>query len=351
MIPSAELNAQTLARNIPVSVMAELTRRCPLSCRHCYLPETRGRVKPGLELSTAHWKKILDQLARAGALYLTFTGGEPLLRPDLAELCRHAKKLNFDVRVFSTGLGLTPELAGELAAAAVSGFEVSLYGGPAVHDAITGLRGSRVRSLAAARLLKKSGISVKIKAPLMDLNFKDAVRLEELARREGFGISFDPVLVPANDGDKSALAYRLSGPRLAYAIKRFGGQPPGAPSADGAPGLPPFPAGFICGAGRNVCAVDPAGNLYPCLQLPVKLGNLTRQSFNVIWKSAIWLKKWRKATIKDQKGCVSCPDIDYCSLCPGLSLLEEGSVFSPNQAACEIAAITRKAAGWAGTVK
>jgi len=345
--PSARLNALSLQKNIPVSITIELTRRCPLSCKHCYLPETRGRARPGRELQTEEWKNILGQMARAGGLYLVFTGGEPLLRPDLAELCWHARKLNFDVRVFSTGLGLTPELASELAAAGVSGFEVSLYGAPAVHDGITGLKGSLARSLSAARLLKNNGISVKIKAPLMDINFKEAGRLEKLAKREGFGISFDPVIAPANDGDKSALPLRLTGRRLASAIKRFGGQPPGAEmsAVPGKAPLPPFPAGFICGAGRNVCALDPAGNLYPCLQLPVKLGNLTRLPFKSVWKRSVWLKKWRKASVKDLKGCVFCPDRDYCSLCPGLSLLEEGDIFAPNKPACEIAAITRKVAG------
>lgn len=343
--PSVRLNAVSLQENIPVSVTIELTRRCQLACRHCYLPETRGRARPGRELSTAQWKKILGQLARSGGLYLVFTGGEPLLRPDLAELCRHARKLAFDVRVFSTGLGLTPELAAELAAAGVSGFEISLYGGPAVHDAITGLKGSRAGSLAAARLIKKNGIKVKIKAPLMDVNFKDAGRLEKIAAKEGFGISFDPVIVPGNDGDKAALPLRLSGRRLAAAVKRFGGRPSSLPAEPGKPALPPFPAGFICGAGRNVCALDPAGNLYPCLQLPVKLGNLTRRTLKNVWESSNWLKKWRKASVKDLKGCVSCPDMDFCSLCPGLSLIEEGDIFAPNRSACEIAGITHRAAG------
>ena len=50
---AAKLNTLTLAGNIPVSVTIELTRRCPLSCAHCYLPETRGRAARGKELSAA----------------------------------------------------------------------------------------------------------------------------------------------------------------------------------------------------------------------------------------------------------------------------------------------------------
>lgn len=331
-LPSARLNALTLAGNIPVSVTIELTRRCPLACRHCYLPETRGRTSPGPELSTARWKAALRQLARAGGLYLVFTGGEPLLRPDLAELCRAAKKLNFDVRVFSTGLGLTPALAAEFNAAGVSAFELSFYGGPAVHDGVTGQKGSFKRTLAAGRLLKAANLKVRMKVPLMDLNAAQAGVLNRLAAAEAFDISFDPVIAPANDGDKGALKHRLSGRALALAVKQLQA-PPGSSTA-GAPAMD-----FLCGAGRNVCAVGPGGELYPCLQLPVKLGNLTRSAFSRIWAKAPWLKRWRSYGLRDLPVCRACALLSYCSRCPGISLLEEGDFLAPNKAACEMAGL------------
>lgn len=335
--PSARLNELTLSNNLPVSVTVELTRRCSLSCKHCYLPETRSRARPGRELSAAQWKKILAQLAGAGGLYLVFTGGEPLLRPDLAELCRFAKALNFDVRVFSTGLGLTPALAREFQQAGVSAFEISLYGRPAVHDAITGLKGSFAVSLAAARVLKKAGVAVKMKVPLMNLNSGQAAFLKRLAKAEGCGISFDPVIAPANDGNRAALKYRLSGPGLRRSLKQI--SPSGAGSGPASPGGGGAAAwDFLCGAGRNVCAIDPAGNLWPCLQLPVKLGNLTRQKFTALWKGSAWLKKWRAAGLKDLKVCGTCSLAGYCSRCPGISLLEAGDIFAPNQPACDLAA-------------
>ena len=329
-LPSARLNALTLAGNIPVSVTIELTRRCPLSCLHCYLPETRGRAEPGRELSTAQWGKILRELAGAGGLYLVITGGEPLLRPDLPELCRLARELRFDVRVFSTGLGLTPALARRLKACGVSGFEISFYGRAATHDGITGLKGSFRRSLAAARLLKRSGVKVKIKAPLMTLNRGQAGWLRELAAAEGFGVSFDPVIAPGNDGDAAAPGYRLAGRSLASVVKALSGKPAAA-----APG--PAAADFICGAGRNVCAVGPDGALYPCLQLPVKLADLTKSSFRQAWKNSPWLKGWRRAGMGDIKKCRRCGLKEYCSLCPGISLLENGTALSPNSSACALA--------------
>jgi len=341
-LPSARLNALTLKKNIPVSVTIELTRRCPLRCLHCYLPETAGRARPGRELSGAQWEKILRRLARAGGLYLVFTGGEPLLRPDLPGLCRLAKALNFDVRVFSSGHGLTAALAAELKTAGVSAFELSFYGGPSVHDAVTRRSGSFAATLAAARLLKRSGLAVKMKVPLMTLNAGRAGWLRRLAEKEGFGISFDPVIAPANDGGKNALAYRLSGARLARAL----GSVVGAPAAGAAASSVREPVpDFLCGAGHNVCAVDPAGNLYPCLQLPVKLGNLTRQSFASVWKKNAWLKRWRRAGLKDLAVCSACPDIEFCSRCPGISFLESGDAFAPNRPACDLAAALRKKHG------
>lgn len=347
---SAKLNALTLERNIPVSVTIELTRRCPLACLHCYLPETRGRAGPARELTTGQWKGIIRQLAEVGGLYLVFTGGEPLLRPDLVELCRRAKKLKFDVRIFSTGLGLTKKLARELKEAGVSAFEISFYGRPALHDSVTGSKDSFKRSLAAARLLKTAGIAVKIKTPLMRINAGQVGWLKKLAKNEGFGISFDPILTSANDGDRAALSQRLSGPKLAAAVKLLSATPDSRPPTPRSP-IPDsrssilgsrFSTDFLCGAGRNICAVGPEGDLYSCLQLPIKLGNLTKLKFADLWEDEKWLKKWRRAGIKDLKGCAACAKMDFCSRCPGVSLLEEGDVLAPNKPACEMAEIAQR---------
>jgi radical SAM protein with 4Fe4S-binding SPASM domain len=213
-----------------------------------------------------------------------------------------------------------------------------------VHDGITGLKGSFAGSLAAVRLLKAAGVAVKIKVPLMNLNLGQAAFLKRQAGKEGCGISFDPVIAPANDGDRAALKYRLSGPELRKAVAHL--SPSGAEAGPAAqvPGSADA-WDFLCGAGRNVCAVDPAGNLYPCLQLPVKLGNLTRSGFAALWRGFAWLKKWRSAGLKDLKDCGACPDIEFCSRCPGISLLEEGDAFAPNRPACELAAALRKKYG------
>gem|GEM_PF-210995 len=381
---SARLNELTLLKNIPASATIELTRRCPLACAHCYLPETGGRASAGGELSTGAWKTVLGQLAEAGGLYAVFTGGEPLLRPDLPELCAYAKRLKFDVRVFSSGLGLTKTIAGQLGGSGVSAFELSVYGRAAVHDAVTGLKGSFTKTLAASMLLKKAGIKVRLKVPLMKVNFGERAWLERLAEQHGFGIAFDPVIAPGNDGDRSNLALRLNAAqlaRLAQEQRSTGAQEHRNTGAQGhrntgaqehrgtgtqghrstgaqehrgtsasapASNLPTIHAStppaihassldFLCGAGRNVAAVDPCGNLYPCLQMPVPLGNLLETPFGKLWRTAAWLKKWRAIKTGDLTGCRSCRRLAVCNRCPGISLIEEGSPLVPNTPACAMA--------------
>ncbi|OGS12678.1 MAG: hypothetical protein A2234_07865 [Elusimicrobia bacterium RIFOXYA2_FULL_58_8] len=337
---AARLNRLTLLENIPLGAQLELTYRCPLNCGHCYLPQTKPGAAAALkrELSTGEWRKTLKELKKLGTMSLVLTGGEPLLRSDLPALCRSATKLGFEIRIFSSGAGLTGVLARALRATNVSRFELSFYGRPAVHDAITGVTGSCFKTLAAARLLKKAGFKVKLKTPVMKANAGELKHITRLAKKYGFDRSFDPVLTIASDGEASNLARRLPAVRLAALLadpdinpveKNYFPSP--------APDSPP------CGAGRNTVSINPYGDVFPCLQLGVKLGNLRKRPLGDIWKNNKWLKQWRKITAADIKACRNCADLAFCSRCPGVSLLEAGGTHKPYKTACVMARAARKA--------
>jgi len=95
---------RSMARAIPLSVHVDLTMRCNERCVHCYRV-----IEDRPELTTAEVKALLADLARAGTLYLTFSGGEIFLRPDLFELIAEAKRLRFDLRLKSNALLITAE--------------------------------------------------------------------------------------------------------------------------------------------------------------------------------------------------------------------------------------------------
>src|SRR3972149_6235349 len=147
--------------HIPISVLFEVTHRCNLGCDHCYLTEGPvGRPKPTREeLTLEEIRPVLDQLAEAGTLFLTLSGGEGVMRRDFLQIRAHARSRGFSVTVFTTGTLLTPETATELVDLHPLSVEVSIYSArPEVHDRIPRLPRTRARSLRALRFLKERGV-------------------------------------------------------------------------------------------------------------------------------------------------------------------------------------------------
>ena len=167
----------------PIAATLELTRRCNLRCVHCYLGDQaeQHRRQPR-ELAAAAVRAALTEWAEAGCLYLTLTGGEPLLRPDFPEIYRHARELGLVVTVFTNGTLVTDEIAGLFRAWPPRKVEISLYGATAAtHDAITGAPGSHARAWAGIRRLQAAGVRVALKTVLMKSHCGERAELERQA--------------------------------------------------------------------------------------------------------------------------------------------------------------------------
>ena len=96
----------------PRWLLAELTYACPLQCPYCSNPSDYTKYKS--ELSTGDWKRVLSEARKMGAVQLGFSGGEPLIRPDLVELVQHARELGYYSNLITSGYGLTEEKIVEL---------------------------------------------------------------------------------------------------------------------------------------------------------------------------------------------------------------------------------------------
>src|SRR5262245_21509593 len=163
---SDQIVDRSVAATIPLSVHVDLTMRCNERCVHCYRV-----VEDRPELTTAEVKALLADLAHAGTLYLTFSGGEIFLRPDLFELLAEAKRLRFDLRLKTNALLVTDARAQQLREVGVRQVDVSIYSVDAdVHDAVTKIRGSLVRSLASIERMIAAGVRAKINCPPMRSN-------------------------------------------------------------------------------------------------------------------------------------------------------------------------------------
>ena len=89
-----EMSVKALELGVPLSAQIDLTYRCNERCVHCYLDhDDHG------EMTTGELKTLLDQLASAGVLFLTLSGGEILLRKDFFEVLQYARELSFCVKL------------------------------------------------------------------------------------------------------------------------------------------------------------------------------------------------------------------------------------------------------------
>jgi pyrroloquinoline quinone biosynthesis protein E len=111
----------------PYTLVAELTYRCPLRCVYCSNPVQRTAAA-GPELELAHWRGALRDAEALGVMQVHWTGGEPLLRPELEELVSRARELGLYNSLITSGIGLTRERLAELARRGLDHVQVSIQG-------------------------------------------------------------------------------------------------------------------------------------------------------------------------------------------------------------------------------
>ena len=327
----AELNAKALGLGVPLAAHVDVTYRCNERCEHCYLEhDDKG------EMTTAEIVDILGQLADAGVLFLTISGGEPLLRRDLFEILERARALLFNVKLKTNAVIIREPEAQRIRALGVEQVQISVYSHRAeVHDGITKLPGSLQKTLRAIEFLHSQGVKVTIANVLMRPNLPDASGVQRLAAAMGVGYTLDPTITPMMNGGTGVLALRVPGealrkafhdPALVGNVDEYCAPPPVA-DEDALSQIP-------CGAGHTSCYISPYAEVYPCVQFPLPSGNLRRQSFLDIWRNSAKLNQVRSITARDLPTCSSCVHVSSCTRCPGLAFLE-GNMRGPSTADCE----------------
>jgi radical SAM protein with 4Fe4S-binding SPASM domain len=344
---------RTVKRHLPWSVHVDLTYRCNERCIHCYLDhEDHGEMK------TDEIKNVLEQLAQSGTLFLTLSGGEIFLRDDLFELLEFARSLHFDISLKTNALLIDAERARKLRDLNVRRIQISIYSAePAVHDAITKVRGSLERSLTAIRFLQAEGLQVKIACPLMKQNLMAYRNVQALAAELGVPYVLDMTITPKMDGDMGLLQLRNPVQDL-LPILQDTTLNPSSCSTDRADetslatgsatssGIESQAYEDIpCSAGHNSCYISPYGDVFPCVQMPVATGNLRQQRFEEIWSSSPEMNRVRAVRESQLPVCSKCSIRQYCERCPGLAQMEGGDLLGAYERACDLAELKARIAG------
>ncbi len=282
------------------SVLLELTYRCNLDCFFCYNDvNLRGRA-----LAREDWFRLLDELRELEVLNLILSGGEPLAHPDFFAIGARARDLGFVVRLKSNGHALRGRIL-ERVHQEVDPFliETSLHGArAATHDRQTRVAGSFERLIQNLEQMRARGMRVKLNSTLTSYNEGELEEMFALADRLGMALQVDPDVTPRDDGDREPLTVAASadgtGRLLALQAERRRRSPANEITvARQDSDLSVAAPGKHCGAGSSTLAVDPFGNVYPCVQWRRPIGNLHEQSIAALWRGSGALAEVRELNV------------------------------------------------------
>lgn len=170
----------------PLALLAELSHRCPLRCPYCSNPLELERA--GAELDTATWQRVLSEAARLGILQVHFSGGEPLVRRDLAEIVAHASEVGLYGNLITSGVLLDEPRLAELVAAGLEHVQLSFQDTEAASaDRIAGLAKAHEKKLAVAAMVRAAGLPLTVNAVMHRQNLERLPQMIELALALGAG--------------------------------------------------------------------------------------------------------------------------------------------------------------------
>ena len=284
--------------------------QCNQKCVFCYAAgQEMGKTK---EMTTEQWKQAIDRLDAARVPMVTFTGGEPTQRADIAELVGYAMRMV--TRLNTNGVNLTPELVQQLKAAGLDSVQVTLYShDEAVHNALVGSN-HHADTIQGIRNAVAAGLDISINTPLCK---KNADYENTLKFIHSLGVRFVTVsgLICTGMAGINHKEYDLTSDELFEIVKtakefcnahemEIDFTSPGLINAEKLDAL-----GMnvpMCGAALSNMAIAPDGTVVPCqswLGADASLGNILTDPFKRIWNHPM-CKQLRNMS---EEQALSCP--------------------------------------------
>ncbi|MCD4750156.1 MAG: radical SAM protein [Thermoanaerobaculales bacterium] len=326
----------------PINGAIEVTRRCNLSCSHCYNNLPAGDPKArARELTFEEYRRIFDQLAEAGTLWVLLTGGEIFARADFLDIYRYAKQKGFLLTLFTNGMAINEARADFLAQWRPFAIEITLYGDTReTYERLTGVPGSFDRVRRAIEIVLERQLPLKLKTVVLKENRHELGAMKEFAEELGVEFKFDAMINPRLDGSLAPLATRLEpaevvaldleDPRRLEAWDTFCDHFHG-------PAQPPEREDrlYHCGGAVNSFSIDPYGNLGLCGFSQKDLFDLRGGSFKEGWDS--FLGKVVERRVRTVTKCTTCHLKALCGMCPAYGELENGNPENPVDHLCHVA--------------
>jgi radical SAM protein with 4Fe4S-binding SPASM domain len=320
----------------------EVTGACNLKCIHCHAVSDQAGKD---ELSTDEAKKLIDGMASISEFRtLIYTGGEPLMRPDIFELLRHSQKAGLANILATNGTLIDEEMAFKLKDHGVVCNAISMdAANPDVHDMVRNKPGCFDLTLRAIEATKKAGILLQINTTAMEYNIPHLPELIDFADASGAGIMLMYQLVAVGRGEKIEKA-TLKKSANRYLSEMIADKQQNAKTIIEPVACPQYwpyllekkgikdgfklqLAGKVfhgCAAGRGFVYIKANGNVWPCPFVEINAGNVRDKSFERIYRDAPVFQNLRQRE-KLLKGlCGECNYKTVCGGCRGRALAYSG---------------------------
>lgn len=296
------------------------TNECNLKCKHCYQDADESQER---ELSTEEAKTMIDQIAKAGFKIMIFSGGEPLLRPDIFDLVAHAASRGLRPVFGTNGILITEEVAKRLKECGAMAMGISVDSLDAEkHDEFRGLQDAHKLTMQGIENCKKAGLPFQLHTTVVDWNRDEICDITDFAEEIGAIAHYVFFLIPVGRGkyiEETSLAV-LENEELLRAIMNKQAEV----SIDVKPTCAPqftrvakqlgvdtrFERG--CLAGLTYCVIGSEGIVRPCAYMTEDAGDVREQPFDEIWRESEVFKTLRQETYSG-----ACGTCDYKSGCGG----------------------------------
>ncbi len=297
----------------PLWLLAELTYRCPLQCPYCSNPvEIAGY---GDELVTEDWLRVLREARAMGAAQLGFSGGEPLVRRDLEDLIREARRLGYYSNLITSGVGMEEQRVKDFKEAGLDHIQISFQASNEELNNYLGGSKSFQHKVEMARVVKKYKYPMVLNIVLhrknidqirdiLDMTVELQADYVELASTQYYGWSRVNVeqLLPTRSqlehAEQTAREYqqKLKGKmRIIYVVPDYYERRPKA---------------CMNGWGSIFLTIAPDGTALPCHaagQLPIEFPNVRDHSIDHIWNDSEGFNYYRGFDWMKEP-CRSCPE-------------------------------------------
>lgn len=296
------------------------TNQCNMSCKHCYRDAMMAHPE---ELDTKEAKTLIEEIAKAGFKIMIFSGGEPLMRPDILELIAYASHLKLRPVIGSNGTLIDEEFAKQLKQAGTMGIGISLDSMDAIkHNQFRGLDDAWEKAVEGMKYARKVGLSFQIHTTVMDWNYHEILEITDFAAKIGAVAHHIFFLVPTgralNIKEEFLDAHQYEKLLTAIVKKQQEVQIEVKPTC--APQFMriakeqdvSFRFSKGCLAGISYCIINPKGDVQPCAYLDMPIDNIRSTPFTKIWSENAILKQLRTL---DYRG--KCGHCRYKHLCGG----------------------------------